>query len=203
MNNIKSGSDCAVIVAHPDDEILWAGGTMLMNPQINWNIITITRKSDPDRSEKFYTVLDYLNANGRMGDLDDGPEQKPLKIADIQDVILELLYDNVYELIFTHNFNGEYTRHRRHEETCDAVIDLWKKDKIKAKNILRFAYEDGGRKYLPRAVDEANLLIDLPGNIWQEKYKLVTEFYGFARESFEAKTTPRQEAFWNSRHLIQ
>ena len=23
---------CAVIVAHPDDETLWAGGTMLMHP---------------------------------------------------------------------------------------------------------------------------------------------------------------------------
>ena len=27
---------CAVIVAHPDDETLWAGGIILMYPEANW-----------------------------------------------------------------------------------------------------------------------------------------------------------------------
>jgi LmbE family N-acetylglucosaminyl deacetylase len=30
----KENNECAVIVAHPDDETLWAGGLMLMHPEI-------------------------------------------------------------------------------------------------------------------------------------------------------------------------
>jgi LmbE family N-acetylglucosaminyl deacetylase len=29
-------SNCAVIVAHPDDETLWVGCTILMCPEANW-----------------------------------------------------------------------------------------------------------------------------------------------------------------------
>jgi hypothetical protein len=37
----------------------------------------------------------------------------------------------------------------------------------------------------------------LPEDIWQKKYGIVTDIYGFAPDSFEARTTPREEAFWN------
>jgi len=29
-------NSCAVIVAHPDDETLWVGCTILMYPEANW-----------------------------------------------------------------------------------------------------------------------------------------------------------------------
>jgi len=29
-----------------------------------------------------------------------------------------------------------------------------------------------------------------------KKYKIITETYGFERTSFEAKTTPKAESFW-------
>ena len=36
----------AVIVAHPCDETLWAGGTILSQPAWNWFIATLCRASD-------------------------------------------------------------------------------------------------------------------------------------------------------------
>ncbi len=36
----------------------------------------------------------------------------------------------------------------------------------------------------------------LPKKIWEEKYRIVTEIYGFGETGFEAKTTPKSEAFW-------
>ncbi|KPK81130.1 MAG: hypothetical protein AMS27_15700 [Bacteroides sp. SM23_62_1] len=57
----------AVIVAHPDDETLWAGGTVLAHPLWDWYIITLCRKSDPDRAPKFYRVLEILGAEGIYG----------------------------------------------------------------------------------------------------------------------------------------
>jgi LmbE family N-acetylglucosaminyl deacetylase len=182
---------CAVIVAHPDDETLWAGGTMLIHPESEWSIITLCRKSDPDRSSKFFRALKQLNASGVMGDLDDGPEQTPLEERKTQNTIIQLLAEDRFDLIMTHGLQGEYT----HEEVAKSVLTLWQSDKLPAKEIWMFAYEDGGRKYLPKPVDDPDILIDLPEEIWQQKYDIITKIYGFGADSFEAKTTPCQEAF--------
>jgi LmbE family N-acetylglucosaminyl deacetylase len=186
---------CAVVVAHPDDETLWAGGAILMHPESQWMVVTLCRKSDPDRAPKFFRALERLNAAGAMGDLDDGPEQSPLAVSDVQKTLIELLHDS-FDLVMTHGPRGEYTRHRRHEETSKAVLTLWRAGRLKAEQIWHFAYEDGGGKYLPRAVQDADLKTPLSDEIWQRKYQILTEIYGFGADSFEARTTPREEAFW-------
>ncbi len=182
--------DCALIVAHPDDETLWAGGTILMHPEANWTIVTLCRKNDPDRSAKFLKVLEELGAAGAMGDIGDGPEQIPHDRRNLQDTILK------FDLIITHGIWGEYTRHLKHEETGKEVMTLWESERLFTKQLWRFAYEDGQGKYLPRAVQDADLRIRLSDEIWKKKYDIITNLYGFAPDSFEARTTPREEAFW-------
>jgi len=187
----------AVIVAHPDDETLWAGGTILKNPLWKWFIITLCRASDTDRAPKFFKVLKFLGAKGDMGDLDDGPDQNPLSDKEVQKGILQLLPTTHFDLIITHDPAGEYTRHLRHEETSKAVIKLWCENKISADEIWTFAYEDGGKKYLPKPIKNAYFYYKLPSEIWRKKYQIITEIYGFNKNSFEAQTTPHAEAFWN------
>lgn len=186
----------AVIVAHPDDETLWAGGTILKNPSWNWFIITLCRASDTDRAPKFFKVLKFLGAKGDMGDLDDGPDQYPLFDKDVQECILQLLPDKHFDLIITHDPAGEYTRHLRHEETSRAVINLWCDKKTLADEIWTFAYEDGKKKYLPKPIKNAYFYFKLPVEIWKKKYQIITELYGFNKNSFEAQTTPHAETFW-------
>jgi LmbE family N-acetylglucosaminyl deacetylase len=193
--HIWGGSHCAVIVAHPDDETLWAGGTILMHPETNWTVITICRRNDTDRAPKFFQALEKLGATGAMGDLDDEPEQQPLDSRDVRNMILSLLPSDRFDLIITHGLWGEYTRHLRHEETVRGILTLCKLDKLSAHRIWAFAYEDGGGKYLPRPVRDADIHIRLPEEIWQKKYDIITKIYGFGPDSFEAKTTPRIEAY--------
>ena len=131
----------AVIVAHPDDETLWAGGTIISHPSWKWFIISLTRKSDADRSPKFFKALNILSASGTMGDLDDGPEV---------------------------------------EETRELWI---------------FAYEDGGKQFLPRAVKTEALYKVLPEKTWRKKYAIIKDTFGFNEKSWEADTTPREESF--------
>jgi len=189
-------SNCAVIVAHPDDETLWAGGLMLMHPKVKWTVVTLCRKSDPDRAQKFFKALEKLSAEGFMADLDDGPEQTPLDSNQVQKTIELLLPSNRFDLIITHNPSGEYTRHLRHEETAKAVLALWKSGRLLSNELWTFAYEDDNRKYLPRAIKDADLLVGLNEETWRNKYDIITGIYGFNKDSFEAKTTPREEAFW-------
>jgi LmbE family N-acetylglucosaminyl deacetylase len=195
LSCIRKNSRCAVIVAHPDDETLWAGGLMLMHPEVKWTVVTICRKSDADRAPKFFKALEEFGATGYMGDLDDGSKQSALDNGEVQQTIMELLPFDRFEVIITHSTVGEYTRHLRHEETAKAVMRLREAGELVAREAWSFAYEDGGQRYLPRAERGADLQIDLPGHIWQKKYDIITRIYGFSKDSFEARTTPRREAF--------
>jgi LmbE family N-acetylglucosaminyl deacetylase len=185
----------AVIVAHPDDETLWAGGTILNHPYIEWFIVCLSRCFDKDRAPRFYKALKIFKSEGIMGDLDDGPDQIPLDEKKVEQTILELLPPKHYDLIISHDPKGEYTRHLRHEETGKAVIKLWHAGKISTDELWTFAYEDGNKEYLPKAVENATIYRVLTKRIWQKKYNIITETYGFNKKSFEAETTPKIESF--------
>lgn len=186
----------AVIVAHPDDETLWAGGTILSHPSWRFYIISLCRASDTNRAPKFMEALEVFKAQGRMGDLDDGPDQDPLDEKQVEETIVRLLPVKHFDLIISHNPNGEYTRHLRHEEVSRAVIQLWTSGKIKGNILWTFAYEDGEKKYNPKPIESASIYRVLTRRIWLRKYHTITETYGFEKKSFEAVTTPRAEAFW-------
>lgn len=191
---------CVVIVAHPDDETLWSGGTILTLPHWHWLIISLCRKYDLDRSSKFEKAMKALNAKGLLSNLDDSPNLLPLKEKEIEQALQSLLPKQPIDLILTHSPEGEYTRHKRHEEIGRAVIELWHAGKIRTKKLWVFAYQDNQRAYVPRPDKMANLFIELSREIWLEKYKIITEIYGFVKESWEAKTTPVSEAFWEFAH---
>jgi LmbE family N-acetylglucosaminyl deacetylase len=195
MDN-KSIKSVAIIVAHPDDESLWAGGTILTHPSWKCFIISLCRKKDEDRANKFYKVLKELHAIGNMGDLDDEPEQKPLSNNEVEVAILDLLPQTHFDLIITHNPHGEYTKHIRHEEVSKAVISLWNLGKIKTNQLWIFAYEDGNKAYYPKAIENASVYVVLEASVWQKKYSLITDTYGFGKAGWEAQTTPKAEAFW-------
>ncbi len=186
----------ALIVAHPDDETLWAGGTMLSHSNWKCIVVCLCRGSDAERAKKFYNANIALKSVGIMGDLDDGPDQVPLKKNKVEHAILELLPSIPYDLIITHNTTGEYTKHLRHEEISISVIELWKNAKISAKELWTFAYEDGNRHYYPRNIKNAHIFMKLTWHIWLKKYRIITKLYGFKKNSWEAKTTPKEETFW-------
>lgn len=195
MDELKPKS-VVIIVAHPDDETLWAGGTILNHPSWKCFIVCLCRGSDPDRAPKFQKALKILSSEGIMGDLDDGPDQNPLDEKMVEEAILDLIPSRHFDLIITHNPKGEYTKHLRHEEISKAVIKLWQVGKISADELWTFAYEDGNKKYYPLAVKSASVYTTLDKIIWQKKYRLITETYGYGKESWEARTTPHAEAFW-------
>jgi LmbE family N-acetylglucosaminyl deacetylase len=182
------------IVAHPDDETLWGGGMILMHPGTEWTVAALCRRDDPDRAPKFKKVLEQLGASGMMDDLDDGPEQTPLPTGLVQDAVFALVGNIDTDLIITHSVDGEYTRHRRHEEIGAAVLALWDAGKLRSREVWAFAYRDA------RAMPEADIFTELPPEIAERKRRLVSEIYGFAPGGFEMTAARREEAFWQLRN---
>ena len=87
-----SGPTVAVIVAHPDDETLWAGGAVLLHPEWRCSIFSLCRASDPDRAPRFERAARELGAaDSRIADLDDGPGQLPLSISEVAKATLGLV----------------------------------------------------------------------------------------------------------------
>ncbi|MGD0581462.1 MAG: PIG-L family deacetylase [Bacteroidales bacterium] len=192
----KYGKTVAIIVAHPDDETLWCGGTILSNPEWNTFIVCLCRGNDKERAHRFFKALNCYGSKGIMGEIDDGPQQRPIDEEELNRAILHLLPPWHFDLLITHSPCGEYTRHIRHEEISKAVIKLWHSGKLSASELWTFAYEDNNKKYYPRPVGNADIFHTLSEIIWQKKYNIITKTYGFDRGSFEAETTPVSESFW-------
>lgn len=195
-HNSDMRESVAVLVAHPDDETLWAGGTLL--GQANWSVFIASacRASDTDRAPKFQRVLTQLRAQGNMADLDDGPEQRPLADAEVERALLHCVSSRHCDRILTHSPLGEYTRHRRHEEVARAVLRLWLRGTLRAAELWLFAYDDEGGSQLPQAIANADLRRELSSELWQRKQRLLTHDYGFDESSWEARATPKVEGFF-------
>ena len=180
-----------VIVAHPDDEIIWMGGTLLSSIS-KWNltIISLCRKYDKDRAPKFKKVCKILKAKCFMSDLDDQ------KLNDIPaDEIIKRIKkhsDKNYDCIFTHGKNGEYG-HKRHIDINKAVIEMLKKKIFSAKKIFFFSCIKKGK--FCYANKKSDKFISLNNLIFKKKKELIQEVYGFKKNSFEDLCCRNTESF--------
>src|SRR3989338_716146 len=110
-----------VVVAHPDDETIWMGGTLLKNSE-KWNttLFSLCRKDDIDRAPKFRKACKIFNAKPFMSDLED---EKLSKIP-LKEIIKRIKkFSGSYDKIFTHGKNGEYG-HIRHKDVHNAVNQM-------------------------------------------------------------------------------
>jgi len=186
-----------VIVAHPDDETIWMGGTLLKNKN-KWDItiISLCRKDDKDRAPKFKNVCKLYNAKCFISDLDDSEEGffKDVSLKEISEKIKQFIEGKSYDFIFTHGENGEYG-HIRHIEVHNSVMEMLNKKQLLAKKIFFFSYSKDEKHGVCYVNENADKLIRLKDVYFKKKMQLIQEIYGFEENSFESKCCMNKEAF--------
>jgi LmbE family N-acetylglucosaminyl deacetylase len=195
--------EVAVIVAHPDDEIIWCGGLMLQNPHWDWTVLCLCRADDADRRLKFRAVCEALDVAGYMSDLDDGDPLKPIRASrEIGRRVRERLTGMDWDLCLTHGANGEYG-HRRHREAHAEVLRLAASGTLRCGEVWTFAYACNPRSGRCRALTDADILLPLTDAQLAEKRRIVHEQYGYGRESFEVRACISPESFHRHRFAAQ
>jgi LmbE family N-acetylglucosaminyl deacetylase len=104
-----------VVVAHPDDETLWAGGFLAEHPGTTVICCTIPRR-DPERALKFYSACKKLRAFPILLPIMEELPSDELKHLDL----LKDVHIDDYDWIMTHNEKGEYG-HIHHKSVHDWV----------------------------------------------------------------------------------
>jgi len=184
-----------VIVAHPDDETIWMGGTLLRNKN-NWDItiISLCRADDFDRAPKFKRICEIYNAKDFISNLDD-EKLNPINNSEVIKHIKKFV-DKEYDYIFTHGSNGEYG-HIRHKEIHKAVKEMIKNKEIKCGRLFFFSYVKKNNNYQGYCIynSNANKLINLNEIEFLKKKQMIMEIYGFEKGGFEEKSCGDVEAF--------
>jgi hypothetical protein len=192
-------TEAIVIVAHPDDETIWMGGTILKNKDWSWTILSLCRKEDLDRMPKFLKVCKIYNATPIISDVDDDSSEK-IPLTDLIKKIDSLVKKKRYDYIFTHGENGEYG-HIRHIETHNAVKQMVKEGILITQNLFFFNYSKGENvpypKLLPPSpIKESEIYNILTAKELNLKREIIKEIYGYPNEKgFELMSCNKFEAF--------
>ncbi len=185
----------AVIVAHPDDEIIWCGGTVLQHPDWEWTVLCLSRADDPDRSPKFIAACNLLGVTGYIDDLDDScPLEQIGRLNEIDDRVMESLGAGAWDLCITHGPNGEYG-HLRHVEIHERVLELVRDGTLKCDDLWTFAYNCNLRTNTCRSSRDMDIAVELTDGELAEKKRIIHELYGYGYDSFEYQASISPETF--------
>lgn len=152
-----------VIVAHPDDHVLWMGGTILRFKDWEWHILSLCNSHNDNfqpKLESFQKSCEELNIKRyRAQGMRDYQQRELMEIEQPLKVQKEILSfaDKEYDLFFTHSIsvNCEYGYHANHIEVRESLNKLLDEQILKVKAFFYFCYKAQGNGQ-PVIVDEDN-----------------------------------------------
>jgi len=119
--------DKLLIVAHPDDEVLWGGLNLLL--QTGWYVICSTHRNNPIRSKEFNKTMSYTGVTKwKMFDVKDVENEEDYYHSEFEKE-LKKISKYKWKLVLTHNEKGEYG-HLHHQTVHSLVKKYFKNVKV-------------------------------------------------------------------------
>jgi glycosyltransferase involved in cell wall biosynthesis len=112
-----------VVVAHPDDELLWFGGLLLRSREQDWTIACATHGPETERGRDFLEVCRRLGARPRQLGLRDEVACL-LDEAALDAWLRGLAEEDAWQVVLTHNRRGEYG-HPHHRQVGRLASQHW------------------------------------------------------------------------------
>lgn len=160
------GIDKLMIVAHPDDEMLWGGGSLIKEDYL---VVCITCGNNIVRNYEFINVMNKTNDKYILLGYPD-KEKKSMRskwkrqYKNIEEDLKTIINLKNWKLIVTHNPDGEYG-HIHHKMTSKMVTS-----EVDDKNKLYYFGNFYKKRDIKNIIDE---LIPLEGNILKEKEEML------------------------------
>lgn len=161
------GTDNLMIVAHPDDEIIW-GASHLMNEK--YFVVCLTNGNNVTRRKEFESVLQKINTPYIMLNYPDKVrgkrDQWKNSEKDIKEDIKYIMNFKKWNTIATHNPKGEYG-HLHHKKTSEYVREEY----LNLKDGSSFYYFGNYEK--KKNIDRLSDNIKIPNDNLQKKFELM------------------------------
>lgn len=141
-----------VVVAHPDDHLLWIGGTILRFKDWEWHVLSFCNSHNDNFEPKrnlFNSSCSQLGCTKYKAlEMRDYQPRELMEVEQSLKMQKEILAfaSREYDLIFTHSIgpNCEYGFHANHVEAREAMYRLINEGLLKTNGIGYFSYKSGG-----------------------------------------------------------
>lgn len=185
-----------LVVAHPDDETIFAGGLILRSRETRWTVVCCTDEGNRGRRNEFRHACEFLarHSGNRVEPVCLG--LIPRDLGDIDHLALTQAlrsYALRYDIVFTHNSRGEYG-HEHHRVVHRCVINsignpnTWTFISPGSKNV--------NQEELRSTIPNGNVPVDLSPEIltlkvqaFQECHVSQARLYGYDSVSAELRNT--------------
>ena len=125
-------ADKLMIVAHPDDELIFGGKELLAEK--GWKVVSITNGSLASenifstcsfetRQKEFISLMNYLECSYEIWDHEDNGFNSNWNTDILKNQLINLFNETRYKKIVTHNLEGEYG-HIQHKKISKIIHDL-------------------------------------------------------------------------------
>jgi LmbE family N-acetylglucosaminyl deacetylase len=134
------------VVAHYDDAVIWAGGTIKRTLSLGWDWSIVTTCAEEEHRRKYFTEwCESVDARPVALLFKDHPDGGPFSQNGrrvLCDAIRNAVRSAAPDWVFTHSLDadGEYGRHPNHTEAAEAVASLADEGTLGVSQVAHFAY---------------------------------------------------------------
>lgn len=163
-----------LLVAHPDDELIFLGNRLFIEK--DWLVICMTNGDSVTRSKEFINLMNELKLQYKILNFKDGINIKWNDLK-VKKVIFKIVSSkDKWKMIVTHNNEGEYG-HIQHKQLNRLVNETCKEHEIrvfcKKKNLVN--------KKNKLSIENMNKKIYFATNYYKSQHNIIRDLY----ENFE------------------